>query len=672
MGPERMSGMPLDILVVGGGPAGLYFALLAKQVDSRHRIIVHERNRPDETFGFGVVFSENTMGFISEQDARNYPEIMAAARRWDPLTVVHAGITVRCGGVGFAAVERRLLLRILREQAAAVGVELRFQSELPAASELPLADLVVLADGVNSWHRTAREREFGTTIEAGPTRFVWLGSTKTWDSLTFFFERNRDGAFGAHVYPYAEGRSTFIVETDEDTWRRAGMEGFSEQDTLDYCEHLFARHLEGHRLLSNRSAWSRFRTVRNRRWHVGNLVLLGDAAHTAHFSVGSGTRMAMEDGLALSQWLQRTGGQVEPALAGFEEERRPRVEHIQRMAETSLEWWATFRHQLDWPPYRFSFHLLTRSLFRYDSLRQRDPGYVAAVEAERPVDLRPRIVATGTPDPEAGLLLLGTAPVSDQGRITPEDVPVTGWAEALAQMRRRTPARIGLQLVHAGPRGACRPRREGIDLPLPDGRAWPLVSASPLIYAPWGRVPAELDEAGMAAIAAQFAAAAAAASAAGFDWLELQFGHGYLLGAFLSPLTNRRRDRFGGEVAGRLRFPLQVLSAVRQIWPRERLLTVAISAQDHVGGGTTPADALAIAAHLRDAGADCLTVLSGQTVWRSAAPFGRCFNLSVTGRIRNEAGVPTMAAGGITDLDDARTMLLSGRADYVRLDAVRI
>lgn len=666
-----MSGRSLDIAVIGGGPAGLYFSVLAKQATPGHRITVYERNRADDTFGFGVVFSENTMGFISEQDTKNYPEIMAASRRWDPFTVIHQGETVRCGRVGFSAIERRRLLNILQGRARAVGVDLRFESEVGQDAEPPRADLVVLADGVNSRQRTRREKGFGTSIEMGPTRFTWLGSTKAWDSLTFFFERNQDGAFGVHIYPYADDRSTFIVETDEESWLRAGMDRFTERDTIEYCERLFAHHLDGHRLLSNRSVWTQFKTVHNRRWSLDNLVLIGDAAHTAHFSVGSGTKMAMEDALSLSQQLGRLGGDVRSALSAFEEERRPRVEHIQRMAATSFDWWASFRHYVDWKPHRFSFHLLTRSLFRYDTLKDRDPDFLAKVEADCDQALMDRVASTGSPEPSAALCLLGVAPVSEQGRITPSDIPVTGWEAALAEARKRSGARIGLQLLHAGPRGACRPREEGIDLPLPRGLAWPLVSASPSPYARGGQVPAELDEAGMDRVTEEFVGAARGAAEIGFDWLELQFGHGYLLGAFISPLTNRRTDDFGGALCARLAFPLRVMEAVRKAWPEDRLLTVAISADDHHPGGTRLADAMEIGRKLKAAGADYVTALSGQTVRRSAAPYARCFNMIGAGKLRNEAGVPTIAAGGITDVADVKTILLSGRADYVRLDSAR-
>ncbi len=662
----------LKITVVGGGPAGLYFAVLAKQSNPSHRITVFERNRPDDTFGFGVVFSENTMGFISEQDRKNYPEIIAASRRWDPLTVIHGGEIVRCGGVGFSAIERKSLLHILQRQAADLGVELRFQAEVEPDARAPESDLVVVADGVNSGQRSRHEREFGTSVALGPTRFAWLGCTKAWDSLTFLFERNQDGAFGVHIYPYTQDRSTFIVETDEESWRRAGMDSFTEEQTIGYCERLFERHLEGHRLLSNRSLWTRFKTVHNRRWHLGKRVLIGDAAHTAHFSVGSGTKMAMEDALSLSQQLERLSGDIEGALTAFEEERRPRVEHIQRMAASSFQWWAGFRHYLDWTPRVFAFHLLTRSLFRYDTLKDRDPAFLAAVEAEAGVDLPARVAGTGEPERGASLLLLGTAAVSEEGRVSPDDLQVRDWEPVLARARRESDAKVGLQLRHAGPRGACRPRDRGVDLPLPERGAWDLVAASEVAYAPGGRVPAELDEAGMERVAADFAAAAATAAETGFDWLELQFGHGYLLGSFISPLSNRRSDRYGGSLENRLRFPLRVMGAVRGAWPRGHLLAAAISVDDRLPGGTTVDEALTIARRLRDAGADCVTALSGQSVWRSSVPVGRCFAMLGAGRIRNEAGVRVMATGGITDLDDVRTVLYSGRADYVRLDSTRL
>ncbi|MGH7922405.1 MAG: FAD-dependent monooxygenase [Candidatus Dormibacteraceae bacterium] len=667
-----MSARALDIGVVGGGPGGLYFAVLAKQANPRHRVRLRERNRRGDTFGFGVVFSENTMGFLTEQDRRSYPAIMAASRRWDPFTVIHRGEVVRCGGVGFSAIARRRLLEILQTQAAERGVELQFEAPLADLAAFDGCDLVVLADGVNSAHRSALGDRLGTVVEEGPTRFTWLGTTKAFDSLTFFFERSVDGAFGVHVYPYADDRSTFIVETDEATWRRAGMDRLGEEDTIAYLEALFARQLEGHRLLSNRSAWARFRTVRNRRWHTGNRVLIGDAAHTAHFSVGSGTKMAMEDGLALAQQLERAGGDVGAALQAFEDERRPRVEHIQRMAAASFDWWSTFDRYLDWRPRRFTFHFLTRSQFRYDTLRDGDPGFVRSVEEESGGDSVPaRTVGAGERDEPASLHLLGVAAVSPDGRLSPADRAVDDWSELLAAARRRWPGRkLGLQLRHAGPRGACHDPERGADDPLPGDRSWPLVAASAVAYGPGFPLPRELDEDGMREVAWSFGAAAGRAAALGVDWLELQFGHGYLLASFLSPGTNRRGDGFGGAVERRLRFPLQVLRAVRRTWPRERLLAVACNAEGGTSAGAAWADTATVARELRTAGADVLTILSGHTTWKDVPAYGRVSGMLAAGRLRNEHGIPTMCAGGVTDLDDARTVLLSGRADYARLDRV--
>jgi anthraniloyl-CoA monooxygenase len=677
----------LDIVCIGGGAAGLYFSVLAKQANPNHRITVYERNRADDTFGFGVVFSDNTMGFLTEQDRQSYPEITRQSMHWDPITVIHGGRTMRCRGVGFSAIERKTLLAILQAQAAELGVELHFQSEVSQPEHFTSkADLVVGCDGVNSTVRLSIEDKLGTSIEVGPTRFTWLGTTKGFDSLTFFFEENEHGAFGAHIYPYRPDRATFIVETDEATYQRAGMERFSEADTIDYCERLFARHLEGHRLLSNRSLWFQFRTLRNRRWSDGNVVLIGDAAHTAHFSVGSGTKMAMEDALALSQALQRSSG-VPAALAAFEEERHPRVEHIQRAAASSFDWWSSFRHYIQMPPLQFSFNYISRSQFRYDTLHPRDPEYLADVEAASGLgDLCKRVIAQQPPGDDGTALagLISEAPVimtqlvavSESGRVTSQD-PGLWTAEQAEGWRRQASAlreaggQLCLQLSHAGPRAAMRPRREGLDRPLADS-SWPATAASSVPYVPGGPVPLELDAARMEEVEADFVRAARLARDAGVEWLQLQFGHGYLLGSFISPLTNRREDGFGGALDDRLKFPLQVLDAVRAEWPTERRLLVAFSATDWVPSGLPPAEALRAAACFRDHGCDYLTVLSGQTTWRSRPPYGRCFNAVLQGKIRLEAGVPTIAAGGITDLDDVRTLLLAGRADLCLLDHARL
>ena len=658
------------IVCIGGGPGGLYFSVVAKQADPRHDITVLERNRPDDTFGFGVVFSDATTGFLVEQDRRSYPQVLSMAMRWDPITVIHGGRTMRCGGVGFAAIERRALLAVLQERARAIGVRLVFEREVPDPREHLDADLLIGSDGVNSAVRRTFEDRFEPRIETGPTRFTWLGTTRPFDSLTFFFEANEHGQFGAHVYPYAPDRATFIVETDELTYERAGIRHFSEEETIRYCERLFARQLDGHRLLANRSTWQQFRTIRCRRWHHGNMALLGDAAHTAHFSVGSGTRMAFEDALALHGALGRHPGDLGAALAAYESERRPRVEHIQRMARTSFDWWASFRRYLRLPPERFSFHFLTRSQLRSETLRARDPDYVAAVERAARLDERSRVVAV---EPAGGdqatlvslaarcpLVLTCPLPVSDDGRVTIEDGRLEDYAELAGRLR------LGAQLSHAGPRGACLPRRLGLDRPLPAGSAWPLLAASALPYAVGSAVPRAMDRADMDRVRDDFAAAARLAARLCFRFVQLQFGHGYLLGTFISPLTNRRGDEHGGPIGNRMRFPLEVLDAVRTEFPDE--LAVAISASDWEPGGLPEEEMLTAARLLHEHGADFVTALGGQTTPRAVPPYGRCFQMLLAGKIQYEAGVPAIAAGGVTDMDDVRTILLSGRAERCLLD----
>ncbi|HXM58953.1 MAG TPA: FAD-dependent monooxygenase [Candidatus Dormibacteraeota bacterium] len=656
----------MRIVCIGGGPAGLYFAVLAKRADPSRGITVYERGAPDDTFGFGVVFSDASASFLAEQDRHTYPAVMAHALRWDAITVLHRGRTMRVRNVGFAAVERRRLLAVLREEARALGVELVFGHRVADPRDHAAADLLIGCDGVHSTVREVFADSFQPRVEVGPTRFTWLGTDRPYEGLTFLFSENEHGRFGAHVYPYRPDRSTFIVETDEETAGRAGLDGFTEADTIAYCERLFP----GHRLLANRSAWQRFRTVRCATWRHGSIALLGDAAHTAHFSVGSGTRMAMEDALALARALERCPGDVPQALGAFEEQRRPRVRAVQDLAATSFDWWAEFRRYTPWPGERFSFHFLTRSQFRADTLADRDPAYVAAVAAAAGFDPAERAIAVEPPEGDRAALarlaaghplaLTRVLPVSEVGRVTAED----GRLEDYADLAARLP--LGTRLTHAGPRGATRPLRLGVDRPLPEADAWPLLAASALPYAPGGLVPRAMDEADMARAIDEFARAAATAARLGFRFLQLQFGHGHLVGTFISPLTNRRRDAYGGPVERRLRFPLAVLDAARAAFPNE--LAVAISATDWQRGGLPADEALTVARRLRAHGADFVTALGGQTTCRSAPPYGRCYQALIAGRIQNEAGVPTIAAGGVTNADDARTILLAGRAERCLLD----
>lgn len=659
------------IVCIGGGPGGLYFSVLAKVANPAHEISVYERNQPHDTFGFGVVFSDATTGFLSEQDRRSYPELIRHAMRWDPFTVIHQGKVVRIGGVGFSAVERKELLLVLRDQARELGVDLVFQREVADPREHPGADLVVGSDGVNSTVRRAFAPHFRPRVQLGATRFSWLGADGSFDSLTFFFEANRHGRFGAHAYPYGRDRATFIVETDEETYRRAGIDRFSEEDTIAYCERLFASQLGGRRLLANRSLWQQFRTVSCAQWHHQNVVLIGDAAHTAHFSVGSGTKMAMEDALALSRALERFPNDVQAALVAFEQARRPRVQHVQSMATTSQDWWSTFRYYTDWPAEKFSFHFITRSQFRWDTLAGRDRSYLESVEAASGIDARSRVIAIEPPDGDLGelrrlgartpLALTRLLPVSDEGRISPEDGCLDDYADLAGRVS------LGAQLSHAGPRGSCRPRRFGLDRPLPPVAAWPLLAASAVRYTPLSTTPRAMDRPDMDRVRDDFVRATRRAAELGFRFIQLHFGHGYLLGTFVSPLTNLRDDAYGGPIESRMRYPLEVLTAARAVFSGE--LAVAISASDWQPGGLTEPDMLTAARMLRDHGADFVTALGGQTTPRSAPLYGRCFQMFLAGKIQNEAGVPAIAAGGITDLADVKTVVLSGRAERCLLDA---
>jgi anthraniloyl-CoA monooxygenase len=665
----------MQVAVIGGGPGGLYLSVLLMEADPRRHVVVYERNRPDDTFGFGVVFSDNTMAFISDKDQRVYPEVIRHGIRWEPIAVRHGGRSIECGGIGFSAIERKLLLQLLQEKARQRGVELRFEAEVPELGELAEEnDLVVGADGVNSTIRAELAERFQPSIVQGTSRFTWLGITHRYPSFTFFFARDEHGAWGAHIYPYRDDRSTFIVETDAETWRRAGAEAWSEADTIGHAERIFAGNLDGGRLLANRSLWSGFRTIRNRRWFQDNVVLLGDAAHTAHFSVGSGTKMAMEDALALADALTRYPSVAE-ALPAYVAERRPRVEHIQRVAAVSQDWWETFRFYLDWPVERLAFHMLTRAQFRFDTLRDRDAGFLAAVESAANGEAR-RVVGSVRPayrgdysgfpgpphyealvaaaqDGEPEAVLSELLAVTPEGRISPadlglwDDAQAEAWQGLLRSVERPVIARLG----HAGPRAAMKPRLHAVDTPLTDG---------------WERLAPPLSRPVEERVRDAFAAAAARAIEAGFAGVELHFGHGYLLAAHISPLSNP------ASFEERARFPIEVLRAVRAVVLRDRRLLVAYSATDWASGGLSAGEAIELARRFMANGADMLEVLGGHTTKAARPPYGPVYQMLIAGKVRNEAPAPVLAAGGVGDLDDVRTVLLSGRADAVALDAVRL
>ena len=608
----------MKIAVAGGGPAGLYFAMLAKRADPRHQVTVYERNRPDDTFGFGVVFSEKTMGYLREHDQPTYQEILAGSNAWDPIEVRIHGQVLSCGGIGFWAISRKRLLGILQRGAAAEGVELRFESALADPDAvLDSHDLVAAADGVNSLFRDRFAEVFKPSVEIGRTVFAWYGAALRFPSFTFLFEENEQGRFCAHIYPYEEDLSTFIIEMDPETWRRAGLEesnraaqapGQSDLYGLSYFERVFASHLEGRRLLGNNSKWASFRTVRCATWHHRNLVLMGDAAHTAHFSVGSGTKMAMEDAIALAFALRQHGSDLDRVYEAYESERRPRVAGIQRAAVPSLRWYEQFRHYWSFPAERFAFHFLTRSNYDYGQLKERDPGFVARVEEALPE------VAS-----DLGSLVISPSEIS-------ELVSVSGAAQVEVPPAG---ARNTLYLGHASP-------------------------------------AAELSRAEMDRVAAAFVAAAVAGHRAGYHNLLLELGRGQLLHRHLSPLTNQRADEFGGSLESRLRYPLEVVDAVKAAWPGR--LWASISATDWLPGGFTDDDAVVLGRSLKEHGVHLVLVRSGHATPASIPWYGRCFNAQFSDRLRNEGACPVAVAGGILSRDDARNVLLAGRADLVLAD----
>ena len=708
----------MKIVCVGGGPAGLYLALLMKKADPGHDVTVLERNRPDDTFGFGVVFSDATLDRFAEADPDTHDAIVGSFAHWDDVDVHYQGQVLTSTGHGFAGMARQRLLDILQRRCADLGVRLRFQSEVTDLSAWGDADLIVAADGVNSALRTRYAEHFQPRVDARRNKFVWLGTTYPFPAFTFIFKPSEHGLWRVHAYRYDATHSTFILETTEDTWWRAGLAEASEDDTLAFAQQLFARELDGHRLLKNRSVWRNFPTVSNVRWSHGNVVLVGDAAHTAHFSIGSGTKLAIEDSIALARSLQ-AHADVSTALAAYEAERRPEVASLQRAAQVSLEWFEdTERYHGRLEPIPFAFSLLTRSLrVTHENLKVRDAKFVESVDrwcAEqasiqtltavpgplspppmftpyrlRDLVLRNRVVVSpmcqysaedGTPNDwhlvhlgsramgGAALVMAEMTDVSREGRISPgctgmyKPEHVAAWRRIVEFVHTRTRAAIGMQLAHAGRKGSTRRLWEGIDEPLPEGN-WPLISASPLSFLPHGQVPRAMDRRDMDAVRDDFVRAARMADEAGFDLLELHFAHGYLLASFLSPLTNRRDDEYGGPLAARARYPLEVFEAVRAAWPAAKPTSVRISATDWAPGGFTPDDAVELARLLKARGCDIVDVSAGQTVSDAEPAYGRLYQTPFSDRVRQEAQIPTMTVGAVTTYADVNSIIAAGRAD---------
>ncbi|MFF4965821.1 bifunctional salicylyl-CoA 5-hydroxylase/oxidoreductase [Streptomyces sp. NPDC001037] len=706
-----VTGRPLRVAVTGGGPGGLYAAALLKRLDPEREITVWERNAPDETFGFGVVLSDETLGGIEHADPVVHEALRRDFVRWDDIDIVHRGTRHTSGGHGFAALGRRRLLEILHERCRSLGVDLRFRTEAPPAARLAAEyDLVVAADGVHSGTRDAFAHAFRPTVTAHRCRYIWLAADFALDAFRFEIAETEHGVMQLHAYPYAADASTVIVEMREEVWRAAGFDEAGPQESVERCAKIFADALGGRPLRSNKSAWTTFRTVVNESWSHGGVVLLGDAAHTAHFSIGSGTKLAVEDALALAACVEEQPD-VPRALAAYEAERRPVVASTQRAARASLEWFENLGLYLGQPSRQFAFNLLTRSRrVTHDNLRLRDAHFTGAVEREfgcppgtppmftpfrlRGLTLRNRVVvspmdmysaADGVPGDfhlvhlgaralgGAGLVMTEMVCVSEEGRITPGCAGLyTGrqaeaWRRITDFVHRRSPGTaIGVQLGHSGRKGSTRLMWEGMDEPLPEGN-WPVVAASPLPYRPGGQTPRALTRAQLTDIREQFAAAAVRAARAGFDLLELHCAHGYLLSGFLSPLTNLRTDAYGGSPENRLRFPLEVFDAVRAVWPDERPMTVRISATDWAEGGTGAEDAVGMARAFAAHGADAIDVSTGQVVAEERPEFGRSYQTPFADRIRHEVGVPVIAVGAISSWDDVNSLILAGRADLCAL-----
>jgi anthraniloyl-CoA monooxygenase len=709
------------VVVVGGGPAGLYLSILLKRADPSHEVVVHERNRPDDTYGFGVVFSDATMEGLAAADPEVFARLADRFHHWDDIDVHYRGRVLSSTGHGFSGLERSALLEVLAGRAAELGVDLRAQSEIVDPADLADADLLVGADGIHSVVREPWRDDFGPSIDWRPNKFVWMGTTRPFDAFTFDFVRDEHGLWRLHAYRYSADRSTFIVETTNETLARSGLSDAPEEATLAYCERLFAERLDGHPLVANRSIWRSFPTLTCARWSRGNVVLIGDAAHTAHFSVGSGTKLAMEDGIALAAALAREEN-VEAALAAYEAERRPEVDSLQRAAQASLQWFEGTERYMDTEPIQFAFNLLTRSLrITHDDLKLRDPVFTAKIdrwfagEATRqsgvPIPLDPppppmftpfrlrdlvlenRVVVSamcqyladdGMPNDwhfvhlgsraigGAGLVMAEMTDVSAEGRISPgcaglyRDKHVKGWERIVDFVHAYSHAAIGIQLGHAGRRGSTRLPWEGEDEPLAEG-GWEVLAPSPIPWAEANPVPRAMARADMKAVIRDHVRASERAAAAGFDILEVHMAHGYLLATFISPLTNARKDEYGGSVANRMRFPLEVVDAVRAAWPAEKPLSVRISAVDWAPGGQEIEDSLEVARLLKAHDVDIVDVSAGQTVPFAKPRYGRQFQTPFADRIRHEVGVPTMAVGNISSYMDVNTILAAGRADLCAL-----
>ncbi|MGQ0589586.1 MAG: bifunctional salicylyl-CoA 5-hydroxylase/oxidoreductase [Sphingosinicella sp.] len=715
----------MRVACLGGGPAGRYFAISMKLRDPAHFVAVFERNRPDDTFGWGVVFSDQTVGNLMQNDAVSGALVASEFAHWDDIDVHIHGQTIRSSGHGFIGIGRKRLLNILQERARELGVELHFEHEAsPDLADWRDYDLVIAADGANSRIRDRYEEHFGVDIQVRRNKFFWFGTSKVFEAFTFAFEKTEAGWIWAHAYRFDDDLSTFIVEMDPETWAGLGLDSMDQPEAIALCERIFAKYLDGHALISNAThlrgpqAWLNFRRIVCDRWDYENLILLGDAAHTAHFSIGSGTKLALEDAIKLAEVLNRPGLTREMALAEYQAERNLEVLKLQNSARNSTEWFETLDRYLHFEPIQFAYSLLTRSQrVSHENLRLRDRAWLESVERwfqsqaqGRPVnepappmfapfrlrnmEVANRVVVSpmamysaedGCPNDfhlvhygerakgGAGLVYTEMTCVSPEGRITPgcagiyASEHVAAWKRIVDFVHAHSKAKFCLQLGHSGPKGSTKVGWEGYDVPLESGN-WPVMAASDVPWSPDNQVPRPMTRADMDEVVAQFVLATELGLEAGFDMVELHAAHGYLLSSFITPLTNKRSDEYGGGLENRLRFPLEVFRAMRDAWPAERPMSVRISANDWMGDlGVTPDEAVEIGRAFVEAGADLIDVSAGQT-WADCQPiYGRMFQTPFADQIRNEGRLTTMAVGNIYEPDHANSILAAGRADLVAL-----
>jgi anthraniloyl-CoA monooxygenase len=715
----------MRIACLGGGPAGLYFAISMKLREPAHDIHVFERNRADDTFGWGVVFSDQTVENLMANDAVSGAVIRDEFAHWDDIEIHIHGETIRSSGHGFIGIGRKRLLNILQGRARELGVELHFEHEAsPRLEDWADWDLVIAADGANSRIRTAYEAHFGVDVQVRRNKFFWFGTPKAFEAFTFAFERTDAGWVWAHAYRFDEDFSTFIVEMAPETWQRLGLDRMDQSEAIGLCERIFARYLDGQPLISNAThlagpqAWLNFRRIVCATWHYQKLILLGDAAHTAHFSIGSGTKLALEDAIKLAEVLSRPGLSREAALEEYQAERNLEVLKLQNSARNSTEWFETLERYLHFEPIQFAYSLLTRSQrVSHENLRLRDRPWLEGVERWfqskalgvpvndpappmfapyrlRDLRLDNRIVVSpmamysardGIPNDfhlvhygtraqgGAGLVYTEMTCVSAEGRISPGCTGlyaaehVAGWKRIVDFVHAETRAKFCLQLGHSGPKGSTKVGWEGNDVPLDTGN-WPVMAASDVPWSAANQVPRPMTRGDMEAVIEQFVAAVRMGEEAGFDMVELHAAHGYLLSSFITPLTNRRTDDYGGSLENRLRFPLELFGAMRAAWPAQKPMSVRISANDWMGdAGVTPDEAVLIGQAFAGAGADLIDVSAGQT-WAEGSPvYGRMFQTPFADQIRNQGRLATMAVGNIYEPDHANSILAAGRADLVAL-----